>query len=153
MAIDEAGNKTISSSKVLKFDNDIPEKPIISANIENGSTTNQEVALTITGSSTISGLKNYEISSDGGKNWKEIESGIRVTTSTEGEYHILARTVNSVGTKGEISDEFVFTIDKTNPNIIYPQEGMEYVEVIPEIEDETAITVVLKKDGSVINYT
>lgn len=153
MAIDEAGNKTVTSSKVLKFDNDIPEKPIISANIENGSATNQEVELTITGNSTISGLKNYEISSDGGKNWKEIESGIRVTTSTEGEYHILARTVNSVGTKGEISDEFVFTIDKTNPNIIYPQEGMEYVEVVPEIEDNTAITVVLKKDGSVINYT
>ena len=153
LTTDEAGNTIVTRSNVFYFDNEIPEKPTITANIENGDITNKEVELNIQGNSTLSGLKNYEISLDNGNSWEEFMEGTRITASNEGKYNIIARTVNNVGTKGENSETFLFTIDKTKPNIVYPQEGEQYVEVVPEIQDENAFKVELKRNNITINYT
>lgn len=153
MAVDEAGNTAKSSSKVLKFDNEVPGKPTITANINNGDITNKEVVINIEGNSTVSGLKRYEISLNNGGSWQEVEQGTRVTASNEGIYSIIARTVNNVDTNGENSDVFTFTIDTTKPTISYPIEGEQYEEVTPVIEDTNDFTVTLKKDNVQINYT
>mgnify|MGYP002924949561 FL=1 len=105
----------LQRSGAFYLDNEIPEAPIVTKDVD---TEKDLVNINISGSSSPSGIAKYQYSLNNGEKWIDVNIGETVTLDITGVYSIIARAVNNVETKGEITKEaYVVTVDKEGPVI------------------------------------
>lgn len=153
LAKDKLGNTSITRSEGFYLDNEIPPAPTINSNAENGVYIGEDATVTITGSSSPSGIRKYKYSLNNQVSWIDLDIGGEFVLNKDGIYTIYAAAVNNVGRTGEVSDPYVIMIDKTAPVIKGVEEGKTYDKATPIIEDATDTEVELTKDGEKVPYT
>lgn len=139
-AKDNQGNVSYAVSNTFWLDNEVPTAPTITASVANGEASPKEVTIQISGSSSPSGIAKYEYSLDNGATWNNLEMGKALNATAVGNYHIIARAVNNVGTIGTPSEGYNFTIQDAkiivnytpNGNKTYKKEQSTKVEVQTE---------------------
>lgn len=123
IAKDSLGNVTIEKSNPFYLDNAKPTAPNIDGSVGSGDSTNQDVRVTIGGSTALSGIKKYQYSLDGGATWTDINEGESFNLTESGTHRIIARAINNLDTIGETLQEYVVTISKTSPVINFNPNG------------------------------
>ena len=102
-AKDKQGNMALVKTSNFCLDNEVPPAPNINASVENGGKTNTAITFNISGSSSPSGIAKYQYSLNNGEKWIDVNIGETVTLDITGVYSIIARAINNVETKGEIT--------------------------------------------------
>lgn len=153
LAKDKLGNTSITRSEAFYLDNETPPAPTISSNAPNGVYIGEDATVTITGSSSPSGIRKYKYSLNNQVSWTDLAEGEQFVLNKEGIYTIYATAVNNVGKTGEVTEPYVIKIDKTAPIIKGVEEGKTYNKATPEIEDSTDTEVGLTKNGEPVPYT
>ena len=152
LAKDKLGNTSITRSEGFYLDNTIPPAPTINSNAPNGTYIGEDATVTITGSSSPSGIRKYKYSLNNQVSWTDLEADEEFVLDEDGIYTIYAVAVNNVGRTGEVTEPYVIKIDKTAPIIKGVEEGKTYDKATPEIEDATEVEVELTKDGEPVPY-
>ncbi|MEG1343998.1 MAG: hypothetical protein RSD14_00580, partial [Clostridia bacterium] len=106
---------TNSAAYVVRIDKTRPPAPTISGTVGSGAWTNQNVTLTISGSSASSGIAKYQYSTNGGTNWTDYNATNKIVISSQGTTNVIARTINTIGVTGTNSATYVVRIDKSTP--------------------------------------
>ena len=148
-ATDRLGNTAVTKSEAFYFDNEKPTAPTINSNAPNGQFWGETAQVSISGSESPSGIKKYKYSIDNKVTWNE---QVEVSFEEDGTYTIYACAVNNVGTTGEIAGPYVIKIDRTAPKVTQVEENGIYSEVLPVIEDDSPVNIILIKDGQEIPY-
>ena len=118
----------IAIKEIRTIDNKQPEAPKVTGTQPSGEPTNQEVTLTVSGSTSPSGIAKYQYSTDGGTTWKDYPAGNKLVISEEGTTEVISRAVSNTGVAGSPSEKYVVKIDKTpakvsSINVTSPASG------------------------------
>lgn len=151
-ATDTLGNTAIVRSEAFYLDNEKPNAPTINSNATNGQFFGEIANVSFSGSNSASGIKKYKYSLDNQVTWTDKAENEQVHFEKDGTYTIYACAVNNVGTTGEITGPYIIKIDRTAPKITGVEENGIYSEVLPIIEDDSQVNIVLTKDGEEIHY-
>lgn len=124
---DNAGNTKTIISNPFKIDNSAPTVPTISGSSTIGTKQNTNFTFTIGGSTDVysgtspyqtgsySGIAKYQYSMDGGTTWTDYSATI--TLSSDGNYNIIARTVDNAGNISGNTSAYSVIVDKTAPSL------------------------------------
>ena len=148
-ATDRLGNTAVTRSAAFYFDNEKPTAPTINSNAPNEQFWGETAQVSFSGSGSPSGIRNYKYSIDNKVTWIDKNE---VSFEQDGTYTIYACAVNNVGATGEIAEPYVIKIDKTAPKVTQVEENGVYSEVLPVIEDDSSVNIILIKDGQEIPY-
>lgn len=117
---DTWNTKELLWSKTLLCDGDAPQLGLSMQSADgidytDNSWARGDVKVTLSGGDATTGLKGYQVSTDGGTTWADV-TGNEYTASAEGEQPLLFRAVDNVGNTSDVQERIV-QIDKTKPHI------------------------------------
>ena len=133
---DHADNVTYLSSNGIVLDGTATTAPAVTANgYTSGDWTKEDVTLTVSGSSALSGIAKYQVSTDNGTSWTDMTmtngtASLTVSdssTSADGTTYIF-RAVSNSGVNGNASAPVTVKIDKTEPTITASGNKDDYLQ-------------------------
>lgn len=146
-AKDTKGNIALSKSSKFYIDNTIPTAPDLTINTKERSTISDNVKISISGSTCLSGIAKYQYSLDGGTTWKDIAVGEDLVLDEIGDYKVKARGISNVGIQGALSQtEEVFVRTKI-PTIRFTPDGNKNYRKIQSTKIEVGSKFNLKQES------
>ena len=157
---DHAGNVTYLSSEGIVLDGTAATAPTVTTNGNtSGNWTDEDVTLTVSGSSALSGIAKYQVSTDNGTSWTDMTmtngtASLTVSdssTSADGTTYIF-RAVSNSGVNGNASAPITVKIDKTAPTLTLSGNTDDYLQndtvtVSASAEISGIAKVEVSKDG------
>ena len=157
---DHAGNVTYLSSDGIVLDGTAATAPTVTTNgYTPGNWTDEDVTLTVSGSSALSGIAKYQVSTDNGTSWTDMTmtsgtASLTVSdssTSADGTTYIF-RAVSNSGVNGNASAPITVKIDKTAPTLTLSGNTDDYLQsdtvtVSASAEISGIAKVEVSKDG------
>ncbi|WP_346662652.1 DUF6273 domain-containing protein [uncultured Merdimonas sp.] len=133
---DHADNVTYLSSNGIVLDGTAATAPTVTTNgYTSGNWTDEDVTITVSGSSALSGIDKYQVSTDNGTSWTDMTmtngtASLTVSDSSasaDGTTYIF-RAVSNSGVNGNTSAPITVKIDKTAPTLTLSGNTDDYLQ-------------------------